>query len=88
MDDELTQALIESLSTPIVLTPLGQTVSNMEQKLEEQGLGRIKLAFIRKINAIVMETEEEVPQRVGKLVFEAVHICYLRQFIPVVFILQ
>jgi hypothetical protein len=60
MDEELTQALIQSLGTSSVTTPLGQSVSNLEQKLEQRGLDRVKLAFIRKINSLVMETEEEI----------------------------
>jgi len=62
MDDEVAQAIINSLNcdSSSTLTPLGQIVSNLENKLDEKGFQRQKLAFIRKINSVVMETEEEI----------------------------
>jgi len=60
VDDEVAQALVEALrgSNSSDMTPTSLAVLQLEKKLDQPNLQRQKLAFIRKINDIVMETEE------------------------------
>ena len=61
MDEELTEAIIKSLNNNSpALTPLSLSVLNLETKLEQHGLNRMKLNLTRKINHIVSEMEEKI----------------------------
>lgn len=61
MDDELARAIVQSLSNSSpTLTPTSLAVSNLEQKLEQQGLHRQKLDFMRKVNDLIFQTEYDV----------------------------
>jgi hypothetical protein len=57
VEDELAQAIIQSLSTPDISTPLGQSVSSLENELNQRGHHRLKLQLKQRINDLLAEIE-------------------------------
>lgn len=59
MDDELAAAIIQSLGNAQTLTPLGQSVSNLEAELKQLNQKRLLLELSREINKVVNEIQEK-----------------------------
>lgn len=59
LDDQLATALIKSLGTTQTLTPLGQSVSNLEHELNKLGQKRLLLELSREVNKVINEVQEK-----------------------------
>lgn len=59
VNDEFTQAIIQSLNQPEKSTVLGQAVSDLENQLDKRNQRRLKLKLKQKINNLLSEIEDE-----------------------------